>query len=83
VGKTPEKLRLMILVDPEWLDHPKITELRDKGHTILPVETLQPPHLILSKSAHAWNDDMWPLLDVTMKAARARKKGLPTGDSQD
>jgi hypothetical protein len=73
VGKSPEKSRLIILVDDKWLDHPKIDELREKGHWIDGLD--QNPHLILHPSAHMWDETMWPLLAVTLKAARARKKG--------
>lgn len=78
MGKTPEKLRLEIWVDPEWEYHEKIGELRGKGHAIRSLVSM--PHLILSKNAHMWNDKMWPLLEVTMKAARARKKGQASED---
>jgi hypothetical protein len=83
MGKTPEKLRMTILVDETWINHPKMDELREKGHRvelILSTPSAGPPHLILSRSAHMWSDEMWPLLDVTLKAARARKKGQPSAD---
>jgi hypothetical protein len=80
VGKSPTKSRLLIIVDPEWATHPKVLELVEKGHTILQLESA--PNLILSKSAHMWADDMWSLLPITLKAARARKKGLAS-DNQD
>lgn len=80
MGKTPEKLRLHIRVDPEWLTHPKVIELIEKGHYVKTVDDY--PHLILSKSAHMWADDMWSLLPITLKVARARKKGL-ANDNQD
>lgn len=74
MGKAPEKLRLTIIVDPEWENRPKVEELREKGHNILKLYDPM-PHLILSKNAHMWSDEMWPLLDITLKAARQRKKG--------
>jgi hypothetical protein len=92
VGKSPKKSQLFIWVDEEWNDHPKLAELREMGHLVVvrgtypigkPDHFSVNPDLVLSKSAHMWSDEMWPLLDVTMKAARARKKGLPTDDSQD
>jgi hypothetical protein len=85
MGKTPEKLRLRILVDDDWEKHPKMVELAEKGHQITPLRLAgydHEPHLILSRNAHMWNDKMWPLLDVTMKSARVRKKGQE-GDTKD
>jgi hypothetical protein len=78
MGKSPEKLRLTILVDHQWLEYPKILELKEKGHLVLALESV--PHLILHPNAHMWDDTMWPLLDLTLKAARARKKGLSHED---
>ena len=69
MGKTP--VPLTILVSPEWLTHEKIAELAAKGHTIgeAPVADL-----ILSSSAHWWQETMWKYLPAALKRARARKK---------
>lgn len=77
MGKSPEKLRLTILVDKGWLDHPKVLELIEKGHHVGPIvlDDAAGPHLILSRHAWQWADDMWHLLPITLKAARERKKG--------
>lgn len=86
MGKTPEKLRLVIQVDADWFTHPQVEELKEKGHQVYVVGTKEfmpsPPHLILSRAAHAWDDKMWDLLDLPLKAARERKKGLAS-DNQD
>jgi hypothetical protein len=79
LGKSPEKLRLTILVDEGWVNHPKMLELKEKGHEVWALESCNEgttAHLILSKNAHMWDDKMWDLLDLPLKAARARKKGL-------
>lgn len=76
MGRTP--IPLEIWIDPEWEHHEKIEELREKGHTIrstlhgFPSPAM--PDLILSKAGHAWNDEMWPHLELALKRARARRE---------
>lgn len=77
MGKTPEKLRLRIVVDDDWETHPKIVELKEKGHAITPMRLVGydlTPHLVLSRTAWRWDDSMWPMLEITLKAARKAKK---------
>lgn len=71
MGKTNQKLTIHI---PEaWKDHPKVVELREKGHVIEYLDEHEPADLILAPAAHQWSDDMWDYLEVALKAARARK----------
>jgi hypothetical protein len=80
VGKTP--VPLLVVVDDEFVEHPKIFELERKGHTVASMSELrrgdlhnaQGPDLILSRAAWNWDDEMWRYLEVTLKAARQRKK---------
>ena len=69
MGKTP--LPLTILVAQEWLTHPQVQTLADQGHRI---QAAPVADLILTPGAWNWTEDMWPYLDVALKAARARKK---------
>ena len=69
MSKTPYPLT--ILVAQAWLTHEKVQALADQGHTI---QVAPVADLILSPAAHFWNGDMWPFLQVALKAARARKK---------
>ena len=79
MGKTP--VPLTILVDRDWLQHPTILALVEKGHTVheCPVR-----ELILSRAAHYWDDTMFAkpaYLDTALKVARARKKEAKTTDA--
>ena len=80
MGKTNQPLT--IWVEQEWLEHPKVKELREKGHSIEDLLFHEPdaprsdaiqPDLILSRAAHAWDDTMWDYLEMALKAARKRK----------
>lgn len=71
----------MIWVDPDWVMHPAIQELKAQGHDIRDREELFTtpdapctPDLILSRAAHGWDDTLWKLLPVALTAARARRK---------
>lgn len=76
MGKTPESKRLVIYVDEEWIKRPEIRELEEKGHKIylVPVMGNDKADLILSRAAWNWHDDMWPMLETALKAARKAKK---------
>lgn len=65
--------KLVIAVAHTMIDHPKIQELREKGHEIVP-QDFRAFHLILDESAHFWNDMMWDFLPAALTAARKRKK---------
>lgn len=80
MGKTNSPLT--IWVDPQWMEHPKVKELSEKGHQIedllfhepdAPHNDADRPDLILSPAAHAWDDTMWDYLEIALKAARKRK----------
>lgn len=75
MGKTHQPLT--IWVPAEWWDKPEVNALREKGHNVFPMNASESawdlPDLILHQHAHAWDDKMWPMLDVALKAARARK----------
>jgi len=73
-----------VWVEHEWLEHPAVRDLVEKGHHIMDLvqhETGGPAHvpdLILARSAHNWTDEMFlkpAFLAMAMKAARARRKG--------
>lgn len=80
MGRTP--VPLLIVVDDDWAEHPKVVELREKGHTIVRMSDFQRgdlrdaarPDMVLARIAWAWNDEVWKYLDTALKAARARKK---------
>lgn len=66
----------MIWVDDDYADLPEIKALEAKGHVIQ--RLTMDRQLILSRTAHQWTPSMFKikgLLDVTMKAARDRKRG--------
>lgn len=73
MGKTNQKLT--IWVTKEWLEHPRVKELEEKGHVIhdLMLADATQPDLILTPAAHHWDDTMWDYLPVALKAARARR----------
>jgi len=80
MGKTNSQL--IIWVDEEWENHPKIQELKEKGHTIIPIREPFPgvcpdtkPHLIISHVGWRWNDKMWDYSEDALKEARKVKKG--------
>lgn len=66
---------LTIYVEPSWTSHPALHALAEKGHTIKMLE-LPDADLILSPTAHYWDETMWDtkLLDAAIKAARRAKK---------
>lgn len=73
---------LVIWVAEQWLEHPKIMELREKGHFVRSVsglpeldETVSPaPDLILHPAAWRWSGESWPYLDDAIKEARRERK---------
>ena len=73
---------LIIWVAEQWLEHPKIVDLREKGHFILSVvgspewdETIRlDPDLILHPAAWRWSEKMWVFLDDAIKEARRARK---------
>lgn len=75
MGKTNQKL--VIWVAEEWMDHPKVVELREKGHIVYRLDQnvlgTETPDLFLHPAAHAWGDSMWIYLENALKAARKRK----------
>jgi hypothetical protein len=82
VGKTNQPL--IIWVDEEWWDHPKIKELAEKGHELYELLCHEPnappgpadmPDLILSRVSWRWNDKMWDYLEEALKEARKVKRG--------
>ena len=78
-GKTP--VPLTILVDGDWLEHPAITALLEKGHT---VHECPKRDILLSRTAHYWDDTMFAkpaYLETALKVARARKKEAKTTDA--
>lgn len=90
MGKTSQVLT--IWVDERWRDHPKIKELREKGHVVCdllfhepdaPHQDADPPDLILAGAAHQWHDGMWDHLDTALKSARARKYPTKKGKKDD
>lgn len=56
------------------MDHPKIKELAEKGHTITNMDEWHWMDLILHPRAWRWNDKMWDFLDEPLKRARAGKR---------
>jgi hypothetical protein len=62
---------LAIAVAPEYATHPEIVKLRGQGHAVAVVDLAY--DLILHPNASAWSEHLWPLLPVTLKAARGRK----------
>lgn len=72
MGKTQQPLT--IWAPKEWRDKPEVQALIAKGHTVLDLDG-HGVHvdLILHPAACAWDDSMWPMLEVTLKAARARR----------
>lgn len=75
MGRTPTPLT--IWTTAAWAKRPEIAALADKGHTIVEIDALGPaPDLILTPTAHRWEPTMWEtkLLDVALRAARARTK---------
>ena len=71
MGKTPQPLT--ILVAQEWLTHEHIQKLAEQGHTI---QVAPAADLILSPTAHWWDEKMFDakFLAVALRRARARKK---------
>lgn len=65
-------VKLEIWVAPAWNDHPKVNELREKGHTVNVV--IGVPDLILHPNAWRWDDTKWEFIDVALREAR---KGQP------
>ena len=72
MGKTPTALRMLILVDDEWLTHPAVLAMAEKGHTI---QAAPRADIIFSGAGWNWNDEMWGLEEIALKGARAKKRG--------
>lgn len=83
MGKAPAASRLVIWAHPDFLDHPSITALVEKGHRVYATDDLIPEgdcpaDLILDPVAHVFRRewlDKKGLLDTAIKSARARKRG--------
>ena len=75
MGKTSKPL--VILVAVGWEKRPEVEALREKGHRVEMVSWpgLGEPDLILHPAAHAWDETMWPYLEVALKRARVRRYG--------
>ena len=76
MGQTPKALRMTILVADQWLAHPEVLALAEKGHTI---QAAPPADLNQAPWAWNWGDEMWDLLDVALKGARAKKREEKNG----
>jgi hypothetical protein len=71
MGKTQQPLTIWVW--SEWLKRAEVQELAAKGHFVIPNPWHGDPDLILHPKCSSWDDEMWPMLEVTLKAARARK----------
>jgi hypothetical protein len=73
--------KLTILVDSEWMEHPQVKELVEKGHQVM---YTPPVDLILSKAAWNWSEHHWKYLDLALKEARKvnrlKPKEIKDGD---
>lgn len=72
------KESLTIWVPGSWANRPEVKALEDAGHTVLSYafdEAHDDPDLILHPNAWRWSDDLFPHLEVTIKAARDQKYG--------
>jgi len=68
---------VIIWVAKQWLEHPKVAELKVKKHEIVVVEG--EPDLILHPNAWRWDDGKWDFLDVALKEARKGQPKRPAG----
>ena len=59
--------KLTILVSQEWLAHPQVLELAEKGHII---EAAPIADLILAPYAWQWSDHSWKYIGAALKEAR-------------
>lgn len=69
------KPSLRIVVATAWLYSDWAELLRKKGHEVLGMGLSDTVDLILHTNAHMWNEDMLPMLDIAVKAAKERKYG--------
>jgi hypothetical protein len=69
-----------ILVDAEWMEHPEIKALVEKGHQVM---YTPPVDLILSKTAWNWSEHHWKYLDVALKEIRKVNRLKPKEAKHD